>query len=320
MNDMPAANPHLSELITAPLSIRIKIAPLNMARAKRWGEYFVALSLQSAFRELGHNVEIDTRDKWYEDTSPGGVDLVLRGFGGFEPIPDRAAMMWVISHPGNLKVEEMKAYHYVFSAAGSGLRSLRHDLGRGRISHLFQATDPKIMQPYDIDIKKGSILFVGIDRRGGRPSLRMAEQCGYDVDLWGSGWSAHPTLSRMAKGSFIPNEELGQHYAAAGVVLNDHWRDMRLNGLVSNRVFDVLACGAPLVSDKVRSLPADLAEWVYTFDDEASFRAGVDAALNETAERRAERAVFAQYVRENHSFEARARTIADRARKILETL
>jgi|Cruoilmetagenom7_1024161.scaffolds.fasta_scaffold01801_10 hypothetical protein len=308
-----------------PLSIRLKIAPANMARAQRWGDYFFACSLQNALEDRGHSVEIDARDQWYVDTAPGGVDLVLRGYGGFEPIPGRASLLWVISHPGNLDAQEMASYHHIFTAAGGGLRKLRRMVGGGRVSHLFQATDPQIMQPYDPDIgdmavEPGAILFVGIDRRGGRPALRMAEQCGYNVALWGKGWEQHPTLSPMARGAFIPNGELGRHYAAAGVVLNDHWRDMRLNGLVSNRVFDVLACGAPLVSDNVRALPADLADWVYTFTDEESFRAGVDAALAETPERRAERRAFAQVVRRDHSFAARAATIEDHARRVLAAL
>ena len=85
-------------------------------------------------------------------------------------------------------------------------------------------------------------------------------------------------------------------------------------------MFDVLACGAPLVSDDVRALPADLSEWVYTFTDEQSFRAGVEAALAEGPERRAARRAFAQVVRREHSFAARAATIEEYARRILTTL
>ncbi|QPH55936.1 CgeB family protein [Pontivivens ytuae] len=302
-----------------PLSIRLKIAPTNMARAQRWGDFFFARSLGEALKARGHSVEIDARDQWYADRTPGGVDLVLRGFGGFEPIPGRAALMWMISHPGNVQLEEMKAYHHVFTAAGGGLRRLRIALGRGRISHLFQATDPQIMRPRDVPVD-GSMLFVGINRRGGRPALAMAERCGYEVALWGNGWEEHPNFSRFARGSFIPNEELGAYYSAAGVVLNDHWRDMRLNGLISNRVFDVLACGAPLLSDKVRGLPADLAEWIYTFDDEASFREGAKAALAEGPERRAERRAFAEVVRREHSFHARAASIEAQGRRVLAEL
>ena len=308
----------MAEAVRAdPLSIRIKIAPVTLARAQRWGDYFFARSLQDALIARGHEVHIDARDQWAADVTPGGVDLVLRGYGGFEPKPGRVSLLWIISHPGNVKGEEMKAFDHVFTASARGQRALRRLLGRGRVSQLSQATDPQIMQPYEVE-PDGSMLFVGVNRRGGRPALDMAERCGYDVALWGKGWASHERFSRFVRGAFLPNDTLGRHYAGAGVVLNDHWRDMRANGLVSNRVFDVLACGAPLLSDKVASLPAELAEWIYTFDDEASFRAGAEAALSESPQRRAERRAFAQVVRENHSFAARARTIENWARAVQE--
>jgi len=299
----------------APLSIRIKIAPINLARAQRWGDYFFACSLQLALRGRGHTVEIDARDTWQDDTTPGGVDLVLRGFGGFQPIPDRTSLLWIISHPGNVKPDEMKEYDHVFTASARGQRGLRRLLGRGRVSQLLQATDPAIMQPYDVT-PDGSMLFVGVNRRGGRPALDMAERCGYDVALWGKGWDQDPRFAPFLRGTYLPNDTLGQSYASAGVVLNDHWRDMRANGLISNRVFDVLACGAPLLSDKVAGLPVALADWVYTFNDEESFRAGAEAALAEGPERRAERRAFAQTIRQDHSFAARAQTIETYARAV----
>lgn len=323
---MPTVRPILISLLSVtdvnmttsqdPLSIRIKIAPVNLARAQRWGDYFFARSLQTALRSRGHDVEIDARDTWQNDVTPGGVDLVLRGFGGFQPIPGRASLLWIISHPGNVKPDEMKAYDHVFTASARGQRGLRRLLGRGRVSQLLQATDPAIMQPYEVKLD-GSMLFVGVNRRGGRPALSMAQHCGYDVALWGKGWNADPRFTPFLRGTYLPNDTLGQSYAAAGVVLNDHWRDMRLNGLISNRVFDVLACGAPLLTDKVAGLPATLAEWVYTFDDEDSFRAGAEAALAEGPERRAERRAFAETVRQEHSFAARAATIETYARHIL---
>lgn len=305
----------MPEADQSPLSIRIKIAPVNLARAQRWGDYFFARSLQDALSARGHTVGIDARDAWQTDTTPGGIDLVLRGFGGFEPIPGRISMLWIISHPGNVRGEEMLEYDHVFTASGRGQRALRRLLGRGRVSQLLQATDPEIMRPYDVE-SDGSMLFVGVNRRGGRPSLDMALRCGYDVKLWGKGWVGHERFAPFLQGQFLPNGTLGQHYSGAGVVLNDHWRDMRANGLVSNRVFDVLACGAPLLSDKVAGLPAALEPWIYTFDDEASFREGAEAALAEGPERRAERRAFAETVRQEHSFAARAVTIENWARAV----
>ena len=49
----------------------------------------------------------------------------------------------------------------------------------------------------------------------------------------------------------IENDQFPAVYSSAGVVLNDHWRTMQTWGFVSNRLFDVLACGTPVISDTV---------------------------------------------------------------------
>ena len=49
----------------------------------------------------------------------------------------------------------------------------------------------------------------------------------------------------------LANDELPEHYRAAGVVLNDHWDDMRAEGFYSNRLFDAAASGARVVSDHI---------------------------------------------------------------------
>ena len=62
----------------------------------------------------------------------------------------------------------------------------------------------------------------------------------------GPAWS--PT--RSCAGRSIPNRRLAAAYAGAGVVLNDHWDDMRAGGFVSNRLFDAVASGARVVSGR----------------------------------------------------------------------
>ena len=64
--------------------------------------------------------------------------------------------------------------------------------------------------------------------------------------MHGEGWPDLTVASRQ-----VPNAELGRLYASAGVVLNDHWADMRRDGFVSNRLFDAAACGARVLSDDV---------------------------------------------------------------------
>lgn len=299
-----------------PLAVRIMIAPTNLARGKRWGDYFFASSLQKAFEAEGHQARIVARDGWNSDLRDGEADLFLRGFGGFEPIAGRPSLMWIISHPGNIQPDEMKLYDHVFCASSVHRRPIARAIGRFKISTLLQATDPAIMRPYD-DPVAHDLLFVGINRRGGRPSLRHAHDAGMDIALYGAGWAEHKEFARHHIADLIPNEELGRYYAGAGVVLNDHWRDMRLSGYISNRVFDVLACGRPLVSDTIKGLPEAFEPWVYTWSNADEFRDAVTMALAETPEKQAERLEFAKTVREDHSFRNRARQIADKVHEIM---
>ena len=295
--------------------IRIKIAPLNLARARRWGDWFFALSLAEALRGFGHDAAVETRDLWDHDSREGDVALVLRGFGGYRPRPGLVSLMWIISHPGNVQPEELEPYHHVFTASVKHKRKLRKQIGE-RVSTLFQAHDPAIMNP-DVEPIPSGLLYVGNNRRGGRPALDLATTAGFDVSLWGSGWAGHPVHARFLKGAFIPNAELGRHYAGARAVLNDTWRDMRLAGFPSNRIFDVLAAGAPLVSDAVPGTPEDLLPWIHAWERAEDFPAAVEAALAEGEERRAARRAFAKDVNARHSFRARAAEISARARELV---
>lgn len=299
-----------------PIQFRILIAPPNLDRGKRWGDYFFAASLQKALEGEGCPTRIVARDTWYEDLRENEADIFLRGFGGFEPIAGRTSLMWIISHPGNIPLEEMQLYTHVFSASALHRRKLARSLGRFNVSTLLQATDPGIMHPYD-DAVQHDLLFVGINRRGGRPSLVHANDAGMDVALYGSGWADHEDFAKYYIKDLIPNEELGRYYAGAGAVLNDHWRDMRLSGYISNRVFDVLACGRPLVSDTVKGLPEEFLPWIYLWSNEDEFRDAVAAALSESPEKQAARLEFATTVRAEHSFQTRARQIVRKVHEIM---
>jgi spore maturation protein CgeB len=65
----------------------------------------------------------------------------------------------------------------------------------------------------------------------------------------------------------VANEQLPEVYASAAVVLNDHWETMRAWGIVSNRIYDVLACGTPVVSDRLPEIDDQLPDGVLTFAD-----------------------------------------------------
>jgi spore maturation protein CgeB len=112
-------------------------------------------------------------------------------------------------------------------------------------------------------------------------------------------------------GEYIPNEELPAVYCAAGVVLNDHWLDMRESGIISNRLFDLAACGARIVSDRVAGLEEVFGSSVLTYDTPETLAAAVMQHLNESTEHREAREEIAERVRRDHTFDARADQLLD---------
>ncbi len=95
-------------------------------------------------------------------------------------------------------------------------------------------------------------------------------------------------------------------------MLNDHHDDMREQGFVSNRVFDVLAVGGRLLTDDVPGLGAalgvDLPVWRTADDVGRLARPPFDAWPDAAA-----RLALAERVVAEHSFDARARTLLDAA-------
>jgi spore maturation protein CgeB len=108
----------------------------------------------------------------------------------------------------------------------------------------------------------------------------------------------------------VPNTELGPLYASAGVVLNDHWEDMRRDGFVSNRLFDAAACAARVLSDDVAGAAELFGGLVRTFThpDEIG-RLLTDVGTGWPAYD--ERVRLAERVVREHSFDRRAETLLD---------
>jgi len=135
---------------------------------------------------------------------------------------------------------------------------------------------------------------------------------GVDLDLYGTGWEATAAAAHVVSRK-VANTELGRLYSEAGVVLNDHWQDMRRLGFVSNRLFDAVACGARVLSDSVPGAE-DL------FGDSVQFCANpadAEQLLRELFDSNwpslSERLTTADRVRTEHSFDQRARVLLDRA-------
>ena len=204
--------------------------------------------------------------------------------------------------------DEIAGYDHVFVASEPFAARLRATHGE-RVSALLQCTDPRRFATGRPTLPEGfDVLFVGNSRNIFRSSVRNAIEAGLPLAVFGTRWAQFIDQSYI-QGENIPNQDLAGYYASARVVLNDHWDDMRELGFMSNRLFDVAACGVPLVSDAIEGLHDLFGDAVHAYDDLSSFKAAVKRALAEPPETRAARLELAEQVRRLHSFDVRARSI-----------
>jgi spore maturation protein CgeB len=84
---------------------------------------------------------------------------------------------------------------------------------------------------------------------------------------------------------------------------------MRAHGFVSNRVFDALACAAPLVSDDLPELHELFGPAVRTYRTVDELRRAVDEVLSDPEAARRRAGVGRERVLAHHTFDHRAREL-----------
>jgi glycosyltransferase involved in cell wall biosynthesis len=299
-------------------SFAIRIACPSEAVREEWGDYHFARSLSEALLRLGCRSRIDYLQSCPDPGDDCDVDLVLRGLERFRTRPARLSLIWVISHPDRVGLEELREHDHVFVASETLAQRWSADAGIP-LEPLLQCTDPALFFPDPADRPRNrDILFVGNSRNVFRPAVRAVIEAGLAPAVYGTRWE--PLIDpAYIRSTVIPNAAVGELYRTAGLVLNDHWPDMRSADMLSNRVFDALACGAPVVSDEIAGLPEGFSEFLDVFGPGRPIAQAIANVIDENKGRRAARRAFAETVRREHSFDRRAEAILDRAKALLAT-
>lgn len=274
-----------------------------------WGDYHFARELQLALHRLGVGSRLLFRDTYMEEPQPAQQSalLVLRG----KFAPDRRWLQaarhsrkvaWIISWPLSPGAEELGGYDQLLVASAQDRPRLAAIAGRPAHT-LLQASGfgsralPR--QP------RTGLLFVGNYLGSERPVVNDFLRTGLPLELIGRGWQE---LGMEPSAAGLANEALPRRYGAALAVLNDHHRPMARYGYLNNRVFDVLACGVPVITDVAPGCPAELEPAVIRHQEGDDPHRTLERAQ---ALRRdvALMGQVAEAVRERHSFEARAKTL-----------
>lgn len=296
------------------LKIAIKVPVPRESVKHEWGDYHFSVSLSNALRQLGHRVRIDLMPDWYSPASElDEVVIDIRGLSEYEPRGNQINLMWNISHPDKVKDDEYERYDVVFVASESYAKVLSERLNTP-VKTLLQCTDPsRFYVDNDDSIPAHELIFVGNSRRIYRDVVRQSIEAELPLTVYGGLWNGIVDEKYIA-GQNIDNTELRKYYSRARVVLNDHWESMRDLGFISNRMFDVAACGAILVSDKVEGMESIFGDNVVTYDGSLE---GFKEAVDKASKLEAKQSDIDRIVDE-HSFLERARTILDEIQDLVE--
>lgn len=277
-----------------------------------WGDTYYVRSLSDALRRLDQEV-VSYRHGHNADRSQvfDQVNLVLRGLDAVNPIPGAINVLWIISHPEDVTVEEVRAFDLVYASSTSWAAEMTELSGR-QVQPLLQATDTsRFHLPNSLsDNRYRPTTFVGANTHNrNRQVVSDALVSGIDLRIIGHGW-ADVLDPKTHESEQIKNEDLGDYYRSSNRVLADHWPDMAAGGFIQNRIFDAVACGTPVVSDAVVGLKDEFGSMVQVYEtvDELRWLCSADglAAFGSAEDRVAQ----AHEVIENHSFDARAKKLA----------
>ncbi|MCU1467950.1 MAG: hypothetical protein JWM72_3878 [Actinomycetia bacterium] len=293
------------------LRIAITVAAPNRKIASRWGDWHLAEAFAGALRDRGHAVRLQTADA-ADDPAGRACDVhcVVRGLARVQRTRGQRHVVWIISHPEAIEDEELDAADLVLVASDRFAAELQTRT-RTPVESFLQATDPARFRPRPLDPEhRHDVTVVAKSRDQYRTAVADAIAVGIRPSIYGSGWDRLVDPALIVS-DYIDNTELASIYSSAGVVLNDHWASMRDWGFVSNRIFDALACGAPVISDELPEIATLFGNAVPTFADSLQLRRLVDEALSDPDAARARARRGMDIVLAHHTFGHRAAEFLD---------
>lgn len=290
----------------------MKIAIKNPApvgpNLEKWGDYHFGLALAKSLEKLGATVVQHFWPNWDADDGEDMV-ILLRGKRSYTPPPSKLSLVWIISHPGTIKYDEISKFDMVYVASETHYKAIRSLPGL-TVDVARQCTDTSVFFADGQDRLRRDVSFVANSRGVRREVLSWAVGAGTPVHVVGRHWG-NLGLGHLVKSQYIDNDALPDFYRRTRLTLNDHWSDMAHFGYINNRIFDCLACGTPILTDEFSELKTVCGDGILYASDMDSFGAAIEEYLLDYPSVLGRAQQLWQRIGANYSFDARAAQIWD---------
>lgn len=280
---------HMSE------NVRVSVRAYNdddfdQYRRLTYGDWWLRQGLVIAFGQAGWVVT---------DCDP---DVVIHLHGRPVALPERAVkVLWIHDNPDLLTPEFIGRYHLVFCASAALAVRIRSLGFPADFLGLATALSPR---PLPL---RHQVVFVGNARPSGtRPVIEALGVSTFDLKVWGGRFRGLPDEVWM--GGYVDYHDLPEVYGASLISLNDHYPAMVEAGIVSPRVYDILASGGFCISDANPGLTEIFGDAVPQYRSPEELRSLVGHFLA-NPEARLPHMAKGQAIARAHSWADRARSI-----------
>lgn len=299
------------------LQVAVIVGTPDWEQAAQWGDTFYGRALVRELENRGHPAQLHFRDT-HTGAQADRADLAIHllGLSAPRPKPHQVNVLWVISHPELATPQRCGLYDLVGIASRTFIDPMTRRLPLP-VVELPQATDANQFRP-EAGGEHHELLFVGNSRLTRRRIIDDLTPTTHDLAIYGLGWEPDLADPRHVRHRLIPNAELHRSYAAADIVLNDHWPEMARQGFISNRLYDASAAGAFVISDHVAGIVEHFDGGVVTYRGRADLHRKVDAFLADPGLRAEHAARARAAVLDRHTFSHRIDRILELVQPTLD--
>jgi hypothetical protein len=282
------------------------------------GSYITTRGLERAFLRRDDIAQVARVAATKMDELPHDLDFVfLEGYPGWwgwrkvQRMKCRKYFWWLSTWFGRLDADGLTktGFDHVFGNSPSGVAELAP---RKPCTYMPLAFDRDMLRKAAPVVHyRCEVAYVGVSghKAGAQHKMILDPACEHDFHLWGKGWDK--TLYRKWHKGLLPAEDIPALYSTANLVLGMTERRQAALGMINNRVFEALGCGAMFIADHFPELERLCGDrMLYARGAQDIHRAVELSKQGSSPERERARAAQA-WILDEHTYDHRAAHILD---------